>query len=238
MLGLFKKGDSLPKDQIPPQEFLDWAQNETKFTPDNWELEQSLYQLVFIHDDLKGGVRINNQLWEVGFKICEAVSQEGFCFFVQKYSENGSKMDVPVALTMKSAVKIVPWAETKGAPSAHVHGILYAVPSYLIKTLDTMKENGVQYVRRRVPLRFDYQDRLAFKERSQIENFARDFLGYTVTKAVITSPIIKSTTVEAWMYVGKNDYWEDQINNLNFVPVPLEKNKRTKHIYYKYDLQE
>lgn len=238
MLGIFKKSQqetsALTKEQLPPAEWLKWAAEECKFTPDNWKLELAPYQLVFVHDEM------NTFMHKIARKVCDAVTQEGFCYFIQKYNDDGSETDNPVALTMQTTVKIVPWAETKGAPSAHVHGSVYAVPSFLIKYLDTAKENGVQFTRRRVSLRFDYQDRVSFKDRAQIANFARDYLGYSVTRAIITSPIIKTELAEAWMYVGKNDFWEDQINNLNFVPVPLVKNKRTKHIFYKYpyELQE
>lgn len=233
--GFFSRKAVVKKEEIPPSEWLHQASEEVRFTPDNALLEQADWQIFFIHDDMKEGMRNHAKIKSFGVKLLEGTTQEGFTFYIHKFADDGSSLDIPVAVTRQTTDKIIPWADQKGAPSAHIRGDVYRIRSSHVKELDKFRENGVQFLRRRVKIRVDYRDRVAFKDRGTIVNFAKDYLNHHVSRAVVTSPIEKTEFIEAWMYVGPSEYWEEQIDaGLNFEPVKLVRDKKTKLIYYKY----
>lgn len=228
---------AIGKKELVTQEWLDRFSEETKYTPDVWSLELSPWAVVFIHDDLKETNKSHEVLKDQAVKLADAVTREGFCYYNHKFADDGSPMDQPVALRRETADKVVPWAEQKGAPNAHISGELYRINSKFIKMLDTLYENGVQFNRQRVQVRIEgFRKRLAFKNRDQVNNIAKDYLNHHATRAVITSPITETYDVDAWMYIGSSEYWEDQLDaGLRFEPVQLVRNKKTGLVYYNYN---
>jgi hypothetical protein len=225
----------IKKDEVLSQDWISHFNEETKFTPDVAVLELAPWSVFFIHDDMKEGMKSFERIKAEAVKLSPGFTQEGFCFYNHKFADDGSPLDVPVALSRITTDRIIPWADQKGAPNAHISGDLYRIRSTHVKRLDTIYENGVQFERRRVQIRINYRKRLAFKERTQIHNIAKDYLNQHVSRAEITSPILETYFVEAWMYVGVNEFWEPQIDGgLHFEPVSLVRDQKTNLIYYKY----
>lgn len=236
MFGFGSKRTEIKKNEVPTLDWLTHFNEETKFTPDVAEIELAPWSIFFIHDELKEGCKGHQQIKDTSVFLADAISQGGFCFYNHKFADDGTPEDNQVALERATTDRILPWADQRGAPNAHISGQLYRIRSNHVKKLDTMYENGVQFLRKRVQVRVnDFRERLAFKNRFQIENFAKDYLNYHTTRGIITSPISKTYFVDAWMYVGVPDFWEDQLDaGLRFEPVQLVRDKKTNLIYYKY----
>lgn len=195
-----------------------------EFTSDLWELEQKKEHLVFIHDDMMQ-TNPNHQLVQEGSLSGFYPFQYGYT--TKKFSfvtkELGLK-SFPVALDLRDLAEELPmWIST----SHRIRGEVYAVRTPTIVSLDNHRRNGVEFQRRRVNINIGYKKLW----RSHWYNaFGRKQYEYKLGKE-------EMMTVECWMYIGREEYWKDQLlaDAFNFNPITvIEEDRLWLTKYYQY----
>lgn len=206
-----------------------------EFTPDLWELEQKKEHRVFIHDDMmqlqpyhslisEGALKYNKKERELEdgkfYPLQYGYTTKKFSF-IQK--ELGLK-SIPIALDLRDLAEELPvWIGN----AQRIRGEVYAVRTPTLVELDNHRMNGVQFQRRRVNINIGYKKLW----RSHWFNaFGNKKYEYQLGKEEMIS-------VECWMYIGREDYWKDQLlaDAFKFNPVDTVTEDRlwlTK--YYQY----
>lgn len=195
-----------------------------EFTPDLWELEQKKEHRVFIHDDMMQ-LQPNHELVRQGSLSGFYPFQYGYTTkkfsFIQK--ELGLK-SFPIALDLRDLAEELPMYI---ADSHRIRGEVYAVRTPTLIALDNHRQNGVQFQRRRVNINIGYKK---LYKSHWFNAFGNKKYNYQLGKEEMLS-------VECWMYVGRNEYWKDQLlaDAFNFNPIDIVTEDRlwlTK--YYQY----
>lgn len=182
------------KDQVD-QAAYDWHR-QCLLTPDVWKLEQSMYQLVFVPDDLMQGHRHNNLIAEYGYSG-DTPLHPG-CFTLERFTYFKKDLGIEsFGIPMEKKFKPLGYIGSYNPSPSKIRGELYAILSPAIKTLDIHRQNGLQFRRIRTMIHLPYRE-VRFSKEQPIPNITPEFL----------------RTVEAWMYVGVPEYWEDRISNL------------------------
>lgn len=195
-----------------------------EYTPDLWELEQKKEHRVFIHDDMM-------QL-QPHHELVRAGSLSGFYPFQYGYTTKkfsfvekdlGLK-SIPIALDLRDLAEELP---VYIGESHRIRGEVYAVRTNTLIELDNHRQNGVQFERRRVNINIGYKKLW----RSHWFNaFGNKQYAHTIGKEEMIS-------VECWMYLGREEYWKDQLlaDAFKFNPIQVVEEERlwlTK--YYQY----
>ena len=162
----------------PTLEFNIWAKSETKYTPDILFLEQYDFQLIFVYDEFRRNHRHNQKLG-LDF-ICNAFTKDYFSLWKKKLGRETS------AIMLESRFNTV--------PSYPVQGEIYKIRPQQFLELDTMKENGVCFYRKRITLDVPYRTVKWTKER-----------GVFTTEEELQR-------IKAWTYIGIPDYWNPIID--------------------------
>jgi hypothetical protein len=192
---------------VPPTKFTfddDWVNKwraKVQFTPDGNFLSQQAYQPFFVYDRLMEGYEEHGKISE----LVVPLTQIGFTVSrFNHWRKNLGKLSFPIALSTTDKPGNPPWADLvretswfKDAPPAIIRGIVYSIRSESFYELDRLYRNGVQFERKKVKISIPY--------RAKKENGGAAY----------------NLKLWCWMYVGKPDYWEDQLNNMFFSPVPI-----------------
>lgn len=171
-----------------------WSQ-QCVLTPDIWKLEQSMFQLIFLPDDMMRG-RINNHLIADAGRDGDTPVHPA-CFTLERftmYQKDLGELSFPIP--MKKEYEPTNWLRVRPRP-AKIKGQLYAILSPRIIRLDIHRQNGVQFTRVRQNISLPYRE-VRYDKSSPIPQISKDFL----------------KTVEAWMYIGIPEYWDDQIGDM------------------------
>ena len=157
--------------------------------------------LFFVYDRLMEGYDDHGKIKDTVIPL----TQIGFT--VQRFNhwrKNLGKLSFPIALETRDKPSNPPWADLvretswfKDAPPVIVRGIVYSITSESFFELDRLYRNGVQFERKKVKISIPY--------RAKKENGGAAY----------------NLKLWCWMYVGKPDYWEDQLSNMFFSPVPV-----------------
>ena len=189
----------------PNESWLEEADRNVDYTPDLVNLEQYENQRIFIYDEMMRGHRKDHLLQDT-FK-CIAFTTERFTLWKKKLGN----YSFPIASRTQYA----------STPFTRIKGELHIIPPKKFLILDTHKENGYTFRRKRVEVNIPFTER---KWES----------GNTVDHKRLLQ-------VKAWMYVGINRYWADQFDGgYLFEPVKSfpPKNLDTKREYYYFTKME
>lgn len=169
-----------------------------QFTPDYYLISQKKSHLVFIHDDMM-------QLQPNHSKVVEG-SLSGFYPLSYGYTsrrfsfikkELGLK-SFPIALELRDTEELPMFM----ADSYRIRGEIYAVRPQTLIELDTHRQNGVQFQRRRVNINVGFRK---LRQAHWVDANAKDRYALNLDREEMCSS-------ECWMYVGREDYWKDQLH--------------------------
>jgi hypothetical protein len=190
MFGLFKK-----KISVPSQDWRNYANAGTHFTPDIVSMEQHNHQLLFTPDELKRG-HSKNSLISDGKFIAVGFTQSPFSFWEKQLGTDS----FPVPIQEKVFTDIL----RDLPPSCRIKGEIHALRPSNFLTVDEHKQNGVQFIRRRVKILIPSRE---IRTYDLGDNYPKALQG----KKTIILPE-KVTIIRAWMYIGVQDYWKDLLD--------------------------
>lgn len=197
---------------------------EAEFTPDLWMLEQKKSHLVFIHDDM--------MQTQPNHSMVQAQSLSGFYPFCYGYTarrysfvkKNLGLQSFPIALNLRETDNLPYWM----ADSQRLRGEVYAIRTPGIIALDNHRQNGVQFERLKVMINIGHRKNY---KHTTTDSKGIVHIDYSLGKEEMTS-------VMAYMYVGREDYWKDQLEAgfFDFTPVPIvEEDRLWLKTYYQYN---
>lgn len=195
------------RDQI--HAIVEWDRERLQFTPDYNELQQRKSVLVFIHDDM-AQLQSNHDMVRLG-------SLSGFYPFMYGYTtkkytfvkKNLGLKSFPIALDLRDTEEL-PVFMTE----AHrIRGEVYAIRPPQMIVLDTHRQNGVQFRRVKVNINIGYQK---LYRKAVVDDKGRSHAEYNFGKEEMCSE-------EMMMYVGREEYWKDQLKAgfFDFKPIDI-----------------
>lgn len=190
--------------RIPP---LGWATSRlARYTPDIMELEEKDFHLLFVPDEMMVGHRKYDELLnEHSACLHAAFTQNKYTHVLHKL---GDQKSYPIMFE----------ENISGMKNVNVKGEVFAVISNHFKKLDDYKLNGVEFIRKRIPL---------------VVPTSHILQGEGNTQIVPNVEHIKLIT--AWCYVGNYDYFINYLDGgYAFTPVNTYKSNRdwTKEFSY------
>lgn len=209
----------------PEAAAVEWL-NQNRLTPDICQLEQSMFQLVFLPDDMMRGKHNNHLISDAGRDGATPVhpacfTLERFTFWKKDLGTESYPIPLPKDFQPSGYLRVKP-------VPAKIKGQLYAILSPRIKRLDIHRQNGVQFLRVRQKITLPYQH-VRYNTRPDAETFTK-------------IPRISDTfihTVDAWMYVGIPAYWDNLISDMFQVrecpKFELDQPKFWLEEYYKFE---
>lgn len=179
---------------FPSNAELAWAKELTRFTPDISQLEEAEFRLFFFPDDFRRDCLSYPKVMEHSAFEAMAFTKDPFNFYVKN---NGDSL-LPIALEAKTPSNFV-----KNAP---IFGELHSVRSSHIPMLDIHRQNGVQFIRKRVKITLPFRYLIRGNEDEDGRELPRVLQG----KEHLLDPVLSSeklAEIKPWMYVGNPDYW-------------------------------
>lgn len=178
----------------PEEAAVAWHQQNI-LTPDIWKLEQQQFQLIFVPDDMMRGRINNNLIAEAGYAGDTPVHPA--CFTLERFTFWKKDLGInSIAIAMEKEYKPSNFVRTPPIP-AKIKGELYAILSPRIKKLDIHRQNGIQFKRIRTSITLPYRQ-VEYSSKHPIPNISIEYIH----------------TVEASMYVGVPEYWDDRIGGI------------------------
>ena len=194
-----------------------------QFTPDHREILPKRSHLIFIHDDMMQ-LQPNHKLVHAGslsgfYPMTYGYTSRRFTF-VKK--ELGLK-SFPIALDMRYKDDLPMFV----ADEHRIRGEVYAIRPQQLILLDTHRQNGVQFNRVKVNINigsrklrqwhwFDAHGRIHYERELEREEMI---------------------TQEMFMYIGREDYWRDQLTTgfFDFKPIDIiQEDRLWLKKYYQY----
>jgi hypothetical protein len=199
---------------IPPTKFTvdekwvnKWRAN-TQYTPDAALLSRQEFQPIFVYDRHMEG---RDDFADICGDIHELPSPVGFsCETFCTWRKNLGKLSFPIALPAPQQNHKHPlWADLaretcwfKDAPPALIKGIIYTINSSAFFSLDRHYRNGLHFTRKKIKIQIPCR----YKE----ETGGNEYM----------------LTQWAWAYIGRSEYWSDQLDaGMFFSPVRIFKPK-------------
>ena len=173
--------------EVPPKEW--YSQGVPSFTPDAPFLETRPFWRVLVVDEMMAPHFMNRQLGEDAVKRVDAFTMDRFSMW--KKEEGAASQVIPLETKFMSV------------PFTHIRGQLWRVPTSRLYVLDSMKQNGVEFSRKRVQLAIPFH----YTEWNKVE-FQEDG---SVTKGEPNVRRLMDTSLKAWMYVGRDDFWKPKL---------------------------
>lgn len=172
------------------------------YTPDFPELEKQKRVNVFVYDHLmKGGtehdmIAKHNILGRLPIYI--GYTEDEFFHWKKDLGEESFSIALHDQITGHSIQKHT-------MKPMRIQGEVYSIRSPQIARLDYLRENGLQYFRKRVNIVVPHT-KVIYNQEFPIPH--------------IVSPPIQ--TIECWMYIGNGHYWDDQLGGVvPSSPVPV-----------------
>ena len=207
---------------LPSKHEVDWLNESVRYTPDNSKLEQYEFQLLFSPDETQRGYP-QYSLIEDSVFVCHAFTQKLYNYWQQRDGQL-----IPLEANAPAAVKYFP-------PALRIKGELHAIRPYQFRELDTWKQNTIQYVRQRVKLLIPHREVIV---NDYYDEDGRELPPCLQGKKGIVGPE-QIQVVRAWMYVGKDDYWDPILTPFNFHAVQHHTSRRPwLKEYYSYPKRE
>lgn len=175
-------------------------------SPDLGVLEEAEFQLLFCPDRTMRGCSEYSLIDESAF-VC-------YAWTLNKYQYYQQRDGLPIPLKGNRKEILV--------PSLKIKGELHAVRSGAFRELDNYKDNLVSFRRQRIKLLIPHRPLFKLPERY---NNGKP-IPLMTNQFVIGAERI-SRPVEAWMYEGVPEYWDDLLDGgFNFNKVSIYEDKR------------
>ena len=178
------------KKEVFPEETLEEAFSFSEFTPDIALLESHMSQFLFVCDHWHTRHWGHGMIAEYSVPLGTVFTQDPFVMYKHKMGPESWAVpleDSPIA-----------------APRAHIRGELHAItPSVRFVELDTDRQNGVIFYRKRVTVLMPYYVDAWYKEGGRSR-----------------SPL-RLQNLRAWMYIGVPEYWDKKIDEDFFLFDPV-----------------
>lgn len=184
-------------------EMIKGAAERNRFTPDIGVLEQAAFQRMFVYDEMKHGHRSHAFLPE------DLVTRDATCY-TDNYFVLHKKQLGQASQAIATDCDIWPLPHGNTADRARVQGELYKVPSTHIPILDTYHQNTVEFERRRVRILRPWRHIVRAKDGFPLNG---EHLESFKARGIVHS-MRGIGPIDAWMYIGKLDYWEKQMASL------------------------
>jgi hypothetical protein len=177
----------------PSPEAVEWLK-QCQLTPDIWKLEQFMYKLLFVSDDLMMG-RKNHSLIEE--YVYAGAPLHPTCYTSQKFTFWRKDLGVnSFPIPMEYSYKPSNWVRVQPIP-ARIKGELYAIRPNALISLDNHRQNGLQFRRVTADILLPYRE-----------------VKYSKDKPNPTISDDRIYTLPAQMYVGIPEYWDDMIGDM------------------------
>ena len=207
---------------LPSQHEVDWLCESVRYSPDLGKLEQYEFQLLFSPDETQRGYSQYPLIQDSAF-MCHAFTQRLYNYWQQRDGQL-----IPLEASAPAAVKYFP-------PSLRIKGELHAIRPYQFRDLDIYKGNTVQYIRKRVKLLVPNRKVIV---KDYYDEDGKELPLCLQGKKGIHSPF-EIQVVRAWMYVGKDEYWDPILSPFNFHAVQHHTSRQEwLKEYYSYPKRE
>lgn len=207
------------------------AINKTVCTPDTAELANKTTVAVFVYNDLMKKRRDHEALEPIAF-CGEAYTD----FDVNGWYRKKDKM--PICMRPQILSRIPKWSGMqKNAHAAILKGEVFLISVNKLFELDLYHDNRVQFIRQKIDIKIPYS-----------EDVESPYTGDTVNTTVVVRTGTHLYKGKVWAYLGNPAFWwgdadpfsfarneqsSGQINNIDFVPMPIFTPKKTwKELYY------
>lgn len=181
---------------VPSASLMDTELQKNKYTPDLPQLLESEHQLVFAYGEDQTGMHGHVMLQDHITKVARAFTYHKFAVWKKKLGVHTYPVAVNYSFDRDEEQQ---WWHGS-APLAKVKGELFKIRSAHIPVLDSYRENGVQFERKRVLLI------VPFRKGPSLGSLYDGYLHVRILRA--------------WMYVGLRPYWEPLIDiNFDYAPV-------------------
>lgn len=221
MFGLKKYDTNAVHDAITA--LVHEEKQRLQFTPDYHIIGARKGNLVFIHDDMMMG-QPNHELVRYGLS--------GFKPFAYGYTtkhfsfvkKNLGLKSFPIAVDLRDSSNM----PMHVAQTSRIRGEIYALRPQTIITLDTHRQNGVQF--KRVPVNINVGSQ-KMRRSHWFDAEGRTQFEYSLDKE-------EMVTVPCWMYVGREEYWKDQLESefFSFKPIDIiQEDRLWLKEYYQYN---
>lgn len=207
MLGWLKNKVS-PSFHQPDADWIANASQTCPHTPDLWWLERRKHQLLFVYGTQMRGHPQHELVMNHGAYAAATYTEGKFTLWKKQLG----KESFPIAL-QGSGWRVPDW---KKPPHSRVQGELYAIETAQLIELDKHYQNTLEFDRQRVPLVLPYRN-LHRIPGTELQRQIEESLGMEARDQVVTTET-KTQLVNAWMYIGKPEYWDDQLSHF-FSPV-------------------
>lgn len=229
MFGIKKPAITIPDVyNYSLEELVKTASERNRFTPDIWELERSEFQRVFIYNEMKLGHRSDPFLPE------NLAERDATCYTESYFVLHKKKLgQASQAIATDGDLWPHPFGAT--AERAKIQGDMYVVYSSHIPVLDTYHQNTVEFERRRVRILRPWRNVVRAKDGFPLNG---QMLDSFKARGIVHS-MRGCATMDAWMYVGKPEFWAEQLAR-QFAPVKLftSPNEPWLKEYYAFTLKE
>lgn len=217
---------------IPSEDWFQSAREQSIRTPDIAKLEEYEYQLLFACDETQTK-HLKHTLIEDGNYVCPAFTQASFNYWLP---ETPFMPPVPMEGTGYGKYMM-----PNAPPTAKIKGELHAIRPYQFKELDRYKENGVQFIRRRVKLIVPYRAVKWLRdpavapfdmEEADIERGNPYITNGNVPSVYATKEMV--VVVRAHMYIGIPEYWDKLISAFDYKSVQTYQSKKNRQWCQQY----
>ena len=196
--------------KTPTKHELLWDLKQTEFTPDVARLEEYEFQFLFCPDETMRGGKDYPLIEDSAF-IGHAFTRKSYEFWLKDLGE--FSFGIPLEETPTSGI-IGNW------PKPHkIKGEIHLIRPHQFFALDMKRMNGVQFIRKRVHLLLPSRQVLWLKD-PDISGYhpsaVKVFNGRTEDTYYEKDSIVTSNErvdiVKAWMYVGRPEFWDNQLD--------------------------
>lgn len=204
---------------LPSSEWFQYMKEETRYTPDIAVIEQFEWQWYFACDETQVGHLKHSLLGECEYG-CPGFTQQSF-----NYWSPETPFVSPIPLEASGWKNPVPgWPEI-----AKIKGQLLKVRPQGLINLDEYRENGVQYLRKKVRIIVPYR---ALKRISDHPDLSTEDIEQEIAGLGLTFERV--CVIRAWMYVGIPEYWDKLISTFDYKSVQTyqAKNRQWCKTYY------
>lgn len=191
------------------QDMIRSAAERNRYTPDIGTLERSEFQRVFIYNEMKYAHRAKDFLPET------LVERDATCY-TDDYFVLHKKRLGQASQAIATDADVWPHPLGPTADRARIQGELYIICSSHISVLDTYHQNTIEFERRRVRILRPWRHIVRAKDGFPLNG---QMLESFKARGIVHS-MRGCATMDAWMYVGRQDFWAGQLARL-FTPVSL-----------------
>lgn len=187
---------------------------KTRYTPDISKLEEQAWWQVFVCDELKKDHLKHDLLGEDKLYAGPAYTQKLYRFWDKRGDPTQSPIPMKALEKENGFVRYFP-------PLARIKGEVWWVRPQAFLTLDTYKQNTVEYRRQQIPVILPYRPQVWFKDPYLDPEETRS--GYRPTNKLGAERMF---VYKPWFYLGRRVFWEPHLTAYDFTNVPLFNSER------------